>query len=92
MPQAEIDTSIYPKHLRMAHGNDDEREWWEWKRQKRAVAIQCLPIRKHGWQVYFVNGATIMPLESVGGPGESGLQACLEGLKTLGFKVKLENQ
>lgn len=90
MPPA-VDTSIYPKNLRMAHGKDDEREWWEWKRQGKAVAIQCLPCRKFGWQVYFVNGADIRPLE-VGGPGESGLQACLDGLKTLGFKVKLANQ
>jgi hypothetical protein len=88
MPQPEINTSLYPKNLRMAHGNDDEREWWQWKRQGKAIAIQCLPCRKHPWQVYFIDGADIRPL-GVGGPGDSGLQSCIEGLKGLGFSVKL---
>ena len=98
MPKAEIDTSIYPKNLRMSHGHDEEREWWEWKnkRQGRSVVIQCLPSRKHGWAVYFVNGAELGMLredgecrKGIGGPGENGLQACLDGLGRLGFIVQL---
>jgi len=98
MPKAEIDTSVYPKNLRMSHGQDEEREWWEWqnKRQGRSVVIQCLPRRKFGWAVYFVNGAELGMLweddehhKGVGGPGRNGLKSCVDGLESLGFKLTL---
>lgn len=83
MAVAEIDITIYPKNLRMAHGNDGEREWWQWKRGVKAVAIQQLPKRKHPWTLYFVNGTDIEARV----PGT--LDACLDVLKVLGFAVKL---
>ena len=90
MAAAEIDTSLYPKNLRMSYCTNEEREWWGWqnKRQGRAVAIQCLPRRKFGWAVYFVNGAELGKLD-IGGPGENGLKSCVDGLEKLGFKLTL---
>jgi hypothetical protein len=85
----EMELGDYPKNLRMSHGNDNEREWWEWKRKDKAVAIQCLPCRKHPWKVYFVRGSDIFPLDGDTTCSEDGLKSCVDSLKALGFKVTL---
>ena len=95
-PVAEIQNlNVYPKSLRMTHGQDSEREWYEWKRGHRKVAIQRrTKTPKTSWAVYFINGDEIglvwkdeTRLQAVGAENQEGLQSCLTALAQLGFKV-----
>lgn len=85
------DLKIYPKSLRMTHGADGEREWYDWKRNRRKVVIQRrIKTPKTPWAVYFLNGDELgclyeddTKLRAVGGE----IETCVSALAELGFKV-----
>jgi hypothetical protein len=91
-PVAEIkNLKAFPKLLHMTHGEDGEREWWDWHKDSKKVVIQRrIKTPKTTWTVYFLNGGEIGCLyeddtmkRSVGGEVET----CVSALAELCFKV-----
>lgn len=89
---SDVDFSLYPKNIKLVHGEDERREWYEWWKRKNGIVIQRIKPEPY-WYIFFLQGdkARTVHVRSnkdevfVGSPEE-----CLEALKKLGFKPELE--
>lgn len=95
----DVDFSSYPKNVKLKYGEDENREWYEWRKRKNAIVIQRLKSEPY-WYVFFLQGdkARIVKVELTKEERKTivdkifggKLEECLEALRKLGFEPELE--
>jgi len=63
----DIDLAQFPKEIKLSHGREGEREWWEWwnnseKRDKKGIVIQR-PNQQLPFVIFFEQGEAMRTLE-----------------------------
>ena len=87
---AELDFSDFPNVLRLKHGIDGSREWYECWRGRKGIVVQRAS-KTHPFYIFFIEGEAVRTYNTPNIKAFSTIKDAVKELKELGFEVIIES-